>query len=264
MAHDSPSSFSVDEVREALARGQLLLVYQPIFDLHSGAFIGVEALIRWRHPVFGLLGPDALAEALEGGEVAIAILRWTLETACAQGAAWHDSGYRFRVSVNVSSGQWAREGLLEDVSDVLEATRFDPSHLVLEVATATLRADPDGATRLAALGALGVHRAVDDVVPDAEELTRLAALGVDVVKITPSAGALEAGLDEAALSALADRALGLGLQLIAAGIEEITLRDTLARERIGSGQGFALSEPREAEEIDRFLEDFAIFSGKPL
>lgn len=256
--------FAVTVLRRALDERQFFLVYQPIFDLQGGAFTGVEALIRWRHPTLGVLAPDAFIETLESSDLVRPVVRWTLETACAQGAAWHDSGYRFRVSVNVSSAQWALPGFVDDVRDALEASRFDPSLLVLEFSRATLHASPDTARRLSELAALGAHRAVDDFVPGPGALEALAALGIDVVKIGRDLFSSERSPDERAVEELVAEAESRGIQVIAAGIEDAALRDRLASERITTGQGFLFSQPHEAEEIDRFLEDYSIFSGKPL
>lgn len=256
--------FPVEALREAFAAGQFLLVYQPIFDLQTSAFVGVEALMRWRHPRLGLLGPDAFIDTLEASDLVAPVGRWTLETACSHGAAWHDSGYRFSVSVNVSARQWAVEDLPGDVRDALATSHFDPALLVLEVSRATIHGDEQAGQRLAALADLGVHRAVDDFVPDEGDLAALARLGVDVVKIDRSWVSAQLSSDPSAITAMAERAEVLGIRVIAAGIEDATQRDVLARERIGSGQGFWLSQPHEAGDIDRFLEDFSIFSGKPL
>ncbi len=255
---------SLAALRDAFASGQFLLVYQPIFDLRTSAFVGVEALIRWRHPRLGLLGPDDFIETLESSDLVGPVGRWTLETACDQGAIWHDAGYRFRVSINVSARQWAAPDLVEDVRDALDDSRFDPGLLVLEVSRATVHADPGASTRLGALAALGVHRAVDDFVPDEGELEYLSDVGVDVVKIARAFVAGRGDAEAEAVVALARRAESLGIQVIAAGIEDASQRDRFAREQISSGQGFGLSEPYEADEIDRYLEDFSIFSGKPL
>jgi EAL domain-containing protein (putative c-di-GMP-specific phosphodiesterase class I) len=258
--------FSEAALREGFESGQFLLVYQPIYDLQTSAFVGVEALIRWRHPERGLLTPDAFIDVLDSSDLVRPVAQWTLETACDQGAVWHDAGYRFRVSVNVSARQWGAGGIDDDVRDALGASRFDPTLLVLEVSRSTLESDPHARARLRSLAELGVHRAVDDFIPDEGELERLADLGVDVVKIdrTFLAGRTGSGELGAAVATLAARAEALGISVIAAGIEDADQREVLARESIATGQGFGLSEPYEADEIDRVLEDFSIFSGKPL
>src|SRR5271167_4253303 len=105
------------ELADALARDQFFLVYQPAIDLQTNAFAGVEALIRWRHPKRGVLAPDAFIDELEADGQILPVGRWALQTACAQGAAWHDKGYRFAVSVNVSPRQLESETFRDDVAD---------------------------------------------------------------------------------------------------------------------------------------------------
>lgn len=253
------------DIGAALTEGRLVLVYQPIFDLQEGAFVGVEALIRWRNPDRGLLGPDSFIDVVEKSDLVGPVARWTLATACAQGAYWHDAGYRFWVSVNVSARQWSLDTIIDDVRGALEESRFDPSLLVLEFARSTLSSD-DSRDRLAVLASLGVHRAIDDFVPGPGSLEGLGDLPVDIVKIDRSVIAHSGESPELsrALHELVEEADRRNLQVIAAGIEDAAQRERLEIERIGTGQGFLLSQPHEAEEIDRFLEDFSIFSGKPL
>src|SRR5580692_886400 len=99
-----------DDLATALASAQFFLVYQPTIDLETNAFAGVEALIRWRHPARGTLGPEVFLPALEVSGAILAVGRWALRTACEDGASWHDKGYRFNVSVNVSKEQLESEG----------------------------------------------------------------------------------------------------------------------------------------------------------
>src|SRR5580693_2727290 len=107
------------ELAQALENEQFFLVYQPEIDLHSNAFVGVEALIRWRHPKRGVLSPDAFVPELESSGLILRVGRWALATACAQGAEWHDKGYRFTVSVNISALQFASSGFVNVVEEVL-------------------------------------------------------------------------------------------------------------------------------------------------
>src|ERR1039458_2481509 len=93
----------VGELTKALEGEQFFLVYQPEIDLHSNAFVGVEALIRWRHPKRGVLSPDAFVPELESSGLILAVGRWALATACAQGAEWHDKGFRDRKSTRLNS-----------------------------------------------------------------------------------------------------------------------------------------------------------------
>jgi len=253
------------DLARALVANQFFLVYQPMIDLRTNAFVGVEALIRWRHPTRGVLGPgDFLDELEESGQI-VAVGRWALITACAQGARWHAKGYRFTVSVNVSRAQLARPEFVDDVAIALASSRFDPEQLILEFSQ---RALEDGATdreRLDQLSSLGVHLAVDDVEPGTP-LDQLRDFPIDTVKIDRDFIAAIADSEEAAslMRSLVERARSLGVRVIASGIEDAEQRRRLQFEQVSTGQGFHFSAPHEAAEIDRLLRDFAIFSGRPL
>jgi EAL domain-containing protein (putative c-di-GMP-specific phosphodiesterase class I) len=255
------------ELADALVHDQFFLVYQPTIDLQTNAFAGVEALIRWRHPERGVLAPDAFIDELEADGQILPVGRWALHTACTQGAAWHDKGYRFAVSVNVSQRQLDSESFRDDVADALSSSRFDPALLVLEFAQGTLlNNETTSSIRVKQLKSLGVRLAVDDFEPGESALDELEKFDVDIVK-----------LDREFIAAISTSSAAAGLvhglvklsdtrhvQVIAAGIEDSDQRERLANEKVHVGQGFLFSAPHEADEIDRYLEDFAIFSGKPL
>jgi len=252
---------------QALKREQFFLVYQPTIDLQTGAFAGVEALIRWRHPERGVLNPDVFIAQLEASDEIEPVGRWSLATACAQGAIWHDRGYRFPVSVNVARRQFESDRFLRDVEDALVSSRFDPALLILEFAQLTLTDDVASTqARLAPLRALGIRLAVDDFEPGESTLDELEKFHVDIVKldrrfIAGMSTSLEASSQVQSVVELSENR---HVQVIASGIEDSDQRVRLQNEKVQVGQGFLFSEPHEASEIDRFLEDFAIFSGKPL
>jgi EAL domain-containing protein (putative c-di-GMP-specific phosphodiesterase class I) len=255
------------ELAEALAQGQFFLVYQPTIDLQTNAFAGVEALIRWRHPERGVLTPDAFIDELESDDEILPVGRWALHTACAQGAAWHDRGYRFNVSVNVAKRQLEAERFRDDVADALSSSRFDPALLVLEFAQGTLLSDEEGSLfRVKQLKTLGVRLSVDDFEPGESALDELEKFDIDIVKLDREfIGEISTSRAAASLvHGLVKLSDTRHVQVIAAGIEDSEQRERLANENVRVGQGFLFSEPHEADEIDRYLEDFAIFSGKPL
>jgi EAL domain-containing protein (putative c-di-GMP-specific phosphodiesterase class I) len=267
MGSESTEPISSHDLATALDSGQFFLVYQPTIDLETNGFAGVEALIRWRHPSRGVLSPDAFIEELEASGEIVPVGRWALETASSHGAAWHDKGYRFNVSVNISPRQFAYANFYDDVAGALEASRFDPALFVLEFAQGTLTAD--GATtreRLDRLRELGVRFAVDDFEPGESALDELQDFAIDIVKLDRDFIATLSASEEAA--SLVHRLMQLSesrhVQVIAAGIEDSDQRAALQNQRVPVGQGYLFSKPHEAEEIDRYLEDFAIFSGKPL
>ena len=113
------------DLRVALSCHQYFLNYQPIFDLRSGEVIGVEALLRWRHPERGVVQPDTFIPILEDSGMITDVGRWVLEEACRQGAHWHGLGYQLDVSVNVSARQLETDQLIEDIRCALELSGFD-------------------------------------------------------------------------------------------------------------------------------------------
>jgi EAL domain-containing protein (putative c-di-GMP-specific phosphodiesterase class I) len=255
------------ELASASATDQFFLVYQPTIDLQTNAFAGVEALIRWRHPERGVVNPEVFIPELEASGQIVAVGRWALSTACAQGAIWHDRGYRFAVSVNISVKQLEASGFVDDVANALSTSRFDPSLLVLEASQEALLADEVVTMeRLTELKALGVKLAVDDFAPGETPLADLAKFPIDIVKLDKNfiSGITNSPEAAALIHTLVQLAKALSVQIIASGIEDAEQRKRLAIEEVNIGQGFHFSKPHEAQEIDRYLEDFAIFSGKPL
>lgn len=253
-----------EELAKALADEQFFLVYQPEIDLHSNAFVGVEALIRWRHPARGVLGPDEFVPVLEASGLILAVGRWALATACAQGAEWHDKGFRFTVSVNVSPKQFAWPGFVGEVDEALASSRFPAGLLVLEFAQETLRGE--SMPRLAELAELGVRLSVDDFEPGQSLLGDIENLPITIVKLDRRfvATLSESSNGTELVHALVELAKKSQLQIVASGIEDAEQRQRLQLEDVGVGQGFLFSRPHEAADIDRYLENFSIFSGKPL
>ena len=251
----------------ALDAGQFFLVYQPTIDLETNGFAGVEALLRWRHPTKGVLGPDSFIDELEETGGIVSVGRWALETAALDGASWHDKGYRFNVSVNISPRQFSHDGFFDDVAGALRDSRFDPSLFVLEFGLRALSDDPGASKqRLGALRELGVRIAVDDFEPGQSALDVIQEFGVDVVKLDRdfTASLATTSGDASLVHSLVQLSESRHIQVIAAGIEDSDQRETLQNERVQVGQGYLFSHPYEAAEIDTYLEDFSIFSGKPL
>jgi EAL domain-containing protein (putative c-di-GMP-specific phosphodiesterase class I) len=255
-----------DDLGSALEADQFFLMYQPIMDLHTDAFAGVEALIRWRHPDHGVINPETFISKLENSGEIVPVGRWALVTASAQGALWHAKGYRFAVSVNISSKQLESAGFTDDVAEALSSSRFDPALLVLEFAQETLTRDAESTLqRLEPLKNLGVQLAVDDFNPDDSPLAELERFHIDIVKLDKDfISGISSSPDASKIHDLVQRSRTLEIQIFASGIENAEQVKQLQIEEVNVGQGFFFSTPHEAGEIDQFLEDFAIFSGKPL
>lgn len=250
-----------DDFRAALDREEFFLVFQPTIDLQGGAFVGVEALLRWRTSG-RVLGPADFLARLEATGAIAEVGTWVLRTACERGAEWHAKGHRFWVSVNVSPGQLAAPGFAAALEEALDASGFAPSHLVVEFPGASLR---DAAGPLAAAKGLGVRLCIDDFGADPDVAAALPGAPVDMVKIDRS---LVAGLGSEAGSDRVRELVELGrelhLETVAQGIEDDDQRLALRGEHVDAGQGYLLSVPHTASELDHLLEDYAIFSGRPL
>jgi EAL domain-containing protein (putative c-di-GMP-specific phosphodiesterase class I) len=267
----SPGTAGEDEnltrdLERALEADQFFLVYQPTIDLQTDAFVGVEALIRWRHPERGVVNPETFISELENSGQIVPVGRWALSTACAQGSVWHAKGYRFAVSVNISARQLELADFVNDVADALSSSRFDPALLVLEFSQKALTKDAEvSSSRLTPLKALGVRLAVDDFAPGDSPLANLERFPIDIVKLDKG---FIAGITNSEVASqihsLVQLARSMKVQIFASGIEDAEQVKRLQIEEVDIGQGFFFSTPHEAVDIDRFLEDFAIFSGKPL
>jgi diguanylate cyclase (GGDEF)-like protein len=244
------------DLAEALEREELFLVYQPTFDLRSERAIGVEALIRWRHPDRGIVSPAQFIPIAEKRELIVPIGRWVLEEACRQAASWHAKGHPLGMSVNVSARQLDRDDLIDDVRHALEHGALDPTELTLEVTETTLMRDADAsAKRLDALKALGVRIAIDDFGTGYSSLSYLSKFPVDALKIDRSfiSGIASSTAAAALIPTLVQLGKTLNIETLAEGIEEPAQLRALQREQCDHGQGFLLSRPLAADAVEDFM-----------
>jgi len=244
------------DLAEALDRDELFLLYQPTFDLQSERVIGVEALIRWRHPSRGIIAPDQFIPIAEVSELIVPIGRWVLQQACQQAAAWHATGHPIGMSVNVSARQLDRDELIDDVRHALEHSGLDPAQLTLEVTETTLMRDADAtARRLASLKALGVRIAIDDFGTGYSSLAYLSQFPVDALKIDRSfiSGIASSTASTALIHTLVQLGKTLNIETLAEGIEETDQLRALQREHCDQGQGFLFARPLDAAAVEEFL-----------
>jgi diguanylate cyclase (GGDEF)-like protein len=244
------------ELNEALAAKQLFLVYQPLLDLESERIVGVEALLRWRHPVNGIIPPDQFIPIAEENGSIIAIGRWVLEQACRQAARWHRQGYAIGISVNVSTRQLEHREFAAEVGEALQKSGLDPAKLTLEITETVLMRKPDATAHLLGeLKTLGVRIAVDDFGTGYSSLAYLRQFPVDSLKIDRTFIASLAHSSEAhALThTLIQLGKALGLQTLAEGVEERSQVRELQREGCDLAQGFLFAKPLDVPELERFL-----------
>jgi EAL domain-containing protein (putative c-di-GMP-specific phosphodiesterase class I) len=240
-------------LRRALERGEFLLHYQPVVRLATGEVTGVEALVRWMHPVKGLLLPSAFLPVAMDAGLMDELGRWVLRTACTQAGAWNREGLPpLRLSVNLSAQELVRPELSELVREALETSGLEPAHLELEITEEFLIEQPDVALRvMKAVRDLGVAFSIDDFGTGYSSLSQLRRLPVDRLKLDQSflrriPG--DAG-DEAIARAVVALGHSLGLPVVAEGIEREEQIPVLAAGGCDEGQGFLLSQPVPAERV---------------
>jgi diguanylate cyclase (GGDEF)-like protein len=246
-----------EELRSAIGTDEFFLVYQPIFDLRHMNLLGVEALLRWRHPLRGVVGPDEFIPILEESGMIVEVGRWVLSQACRQARIWHDGGHRLAVSVNVSGRQLENDCLVDDVRRALDRSGLDPQALTVEITETSLMRDTALAiSQLATLRKLGIRLAIDDFGTGYSSLAYLQRFPVDCLKIDRSfiSGMMASSEGEALIHTLVQLGKTLNLETLAEGIEEPAQLARLQAEECDSGQGFLFARPFAPSEIEQFLQ----------
>jgi diguanylate cyclase (GGDEF)-like protein len=244
------------ELRAAIHSGQLVLHYQPKVEVGSDRVLGVEALVRWNHPTRGLLAPSEFVPLAERTGAIGDLTRWVLDTALAQSKAWRDAGMDMTMAVNLAAPNIVDAALPDLVAELLERWEVPGDRLECEISEHTVMADPHRAIAiLERLRALGVRLSLDDFGTGHSSLAYLKRLPLDEVKIDRSfvIGMSEDSNDAAIVRTTIDLARNLGLEVVAEGVETAeTLRD-LSALSCDVAQGFFLSRPLPAAELDGWL-----------
>jgi diguanylate cyclase (GGDEF)-like protein len=238
------------EVALALERSQFELHFQPQVGLVNGAVVGAEALLRWRHPTRGLLAPGAFLEALEASPCARAVGDWAIGEACCHAAAWRAAGLRLRVGVNLFGEQLRAGGLAETVEAALARWGLPPEALELELTeNIALRQDEALLAPLWALRARGVGIAFDDFGTGFASLATLKRFPLTRLKIDRGfMDDLVVGThDTAIVEAVLALGRGLGLEVIAEGVETAAQEAFLATLGCAEGQGYRYGRPMPPE-----------------
>ncbi|WP_343031070.1 sensor domain-containing protein [Roseospira navarrensis] len=246
-----------NDLRHALNREELELHYQPKVSGHDGSVVGAEALIRWRHPRLGLVGPGDFIPLAEESGLIIPMGRWTLVTACKQYMLWQAEGIApDSVSVNVSMRQFTDTSLLESVRDVLETTGIPPGCLDLEITESVMTGNVERAVSiLNGLKSLGVTLSMDDFGTGYSSLNYLKTFPIDTLKIDQTfvRDLSHDTKDAAIVTTIVTLARNLGFNVIAEGVES---HDQLAF-LIGSDcplfQGYLASRPLPVDAFTEFL-----------
>jgi diguanylate cyclase (GGDEF)-like protein len=233
----------------ALERGELTLSYQPQFRLGGDdELYGTEALVRWNHPVRGVVGPDEFIGSAEETGLVIELGAWVLQQACVQALAWP-----IEMSVNVAARQCIQPGFVQQVDQIIETTGIDPTRLCLELTeTGPIRDDGIALKVLTELKSRGISLAVDDFGTGYSSLQALRQLPFDIVKIDKSF--IESihthQRDAAVVRAVIDLAHAIGLTVVAEGVEHQAQHDLLLQMGCDCAQGFHLARPASPRELE--------------
>src|SRR4051794_795980 len=231
------------ELRHALDHDELRLFYQPIVHLADESLLGYEALVRWQHPTRGLLPPAAFLPAAENNRLTPKLGAWVLRRACLDAAGWPEP---LRVHVNISARHLAEEGFTELVAAALEESQLSPDRLELEITESTaLFAAEATLHSVAVVTEAGVTLALDDFGTGYSAITALHRLPIHTVKIDRSfvADVVHEPSTAALVHGLLQLGRGMGLQVIAEGIEDLDQADWLLRHGCAMAQGFAFGRP---------------------
>ena len=246
------------ELSRSLGQGELAVYYQPIVALSSAQVTGMEALVRWRHPVRGLIGPGEFVHLAEENGMILPLGRWVLSEACRQAAAWSRIGASdppLTMSVNLSAQQLQEPTFVSDLKSILDETGLTPWQLVLEMTETVMFHDTTTTiSRLEAIRGLGVRIAIDDFGTGYSSLGYLRRFRVDILKIAREfIGPAESEDEWAFAGAIVALGRTLGLSIIAEGIEEPGQYRRLHELGCEYGQGYLFSRPQEADTMTEML-----------
>jgi diguanylate cyclase (GGDEF)-like protein/PAS domain S-box-containing protein len=244
------------ELRHAIEHDQLVLHYQPKLELRTGAIIGVEALVRWRHPQHGLVAPDQFIPLAEQTGLIRPLSKWVLAEALRQYEAWRVAGFELPVAVNVSMRDLHDPQLLDTIGDLLAAWNLAPLALNLEITESSLMTEPDRTLAvLAGLREIGVGMAIDDYGTGYSSLGYLKQLPVVELKIDRSfvRDMARDRSDLAIVRSTVELAHNLGLRVVAEGVEDAATQQLLAELGCDQAQGYYISRPLPNTELTDWL-----------
>jgi len=244
-------------LRNALERNEFVLHYQPQVDLQTGRIVGMEALIRWKHPELGMVPPSRFVGIAEDTGLIVPIGAWVMRTACAQNKAWQDAGLgKLRVAVNLSARQFSAADLLPGIEAVLIDTGLDPSCLELELTESLFMSDVTPAVELLhRMKSLGVNLSIDDFGTGYSSFSYLSRFPIDVLKIDRSFvnDITQDANDAAIVASIIALAHNLRLSVIAEGVETAEQLDYLRHQGCDEMQGYYFSKPLPAHEFEQLL-----------
>jgi diguanylate cyclase (GGDEF)-like protein/PAS domain S-box-containing protein len=243
-------------LRNALERDEMLLYYQPVVN-ENNRIVGVEALLRWRHPELGLIMPGDFILICEETGIIVPVGRWVLQTACTRAKVWHDMGFSdLFVSVNISARQLQDADFVDMVTEALDISGLPPQALKLEVTESSVIQDPEACiAKMQALRTKGVSFSIDDFGTGYSSLSYLKRFPIDTLKIDRSfiSDAMNNKGDREIIKTIIDMARNLRIDAVAEGVETREQMDFLADHGCNGMQGFLFAHPVPEEQFKELL-----------
>jgi EAL domain-containing protein (putative c-di-GMP-specific phosphodiesterase class I) len=246
-----------NDLEKALLNDEFFLVYQPQFDVKSEKIIGVEALLRWRHPKRGILTPPAFISVAEASGMMLDIGRWILYEACRQNKEWQLRGFDpIRMSINVTSAQLEDLGFIMDLIDVVGETNLDPDYLEIEfIERAAINHEGNTIEFMNQLKMMKIHAAIDDFGTGYSSLSYISKFPIDKIKIDRMFidKIHERDDNSTIVRSIISIAEHLGIEVLAEGVETKEELEFLVNEGCYLIQGYYFSKPLPAKELEKRL-----------
>jgi diguanylate cyclase (GGDEF)-like protein len=245
------------DLRRAVKGKEFVAYYQPQVELKSGRIVGAEALVRWKHPEFGLLAPSEFIPLAEETGIIGELGEFLLHTACAQNKAWQEAGFPpIRMSVNISTYQFVQKGFIGMLKRILQETALAPQYLELEFTESIVMRNTDHiSSSLAELKAMGISCSIDDFGTGYSSLNYLKYLPINRLKLDQSfvRSLTKDPNDEAISKAIIAMAHDLNLSVTAEGVENLHQLEFLRFHRCDEAQGFLFGSPGPPREFTKLL-----------
>lgn len=245
----------IGDLREALAKDELNLQFQPIADLVTGRYNSVEALLRWEHPKYGAIPPDQVVALAEQTGMIDDLTYWVLENATKHYCEWPVHQQPIRFSVNISMNNLRTSGLIDQLNALFKRYQLAPECLTLEITESAMMANPERSLDiLLKINAMGIMLSIDDFGTGFSSLAYLKKLPVGELKIDKSfvMDLLDDENDMAIVKSTIDLAHNLGIKVTAEGVESHAIYKALTELNCDSAQGFYISKPLSAESLINF------------
>jgi len=245
-------------LRKALDNNELVVFYQPLIDLQTNKLIGMEALLRWRHPEKGMISPGDFIPLAEETGLIEPIGEWVLRAACTQNKKWQDEGYPpVKVSVNMSARQFSKKHITEMIGDILTETGLSPQYLGIEITESVIMQDVKSTiAKLKQMHRMGISLSIDDFGTGYSSLSYLKLFPIDNLKIDRSFvfNITSDSTDAAIAASVILLAHSMNLKVVAEGVETEEQLEVLRQQGCDCVQGFLFSRPLAAEEFVPFFD----------